>query len=159
MAEVGCLKDGDFQNLQIEGTTVFNGATHLKIPVESLTAARAITAADSGTTFILDAAGGAGITLPSVANAGDGFNCKFIVGTAFSTTDWTITATAAIMVGGINELAVTTGNDGPSTTGHAILTLAASGETIGDYVDIICAGTKMFVSGQSKGDGFMSFNA
>jgi len=159
MAEVGCLKGGHFQNLQVEGTTVFNGATHFKIPVEILTAARVITAADSGTTFILGAAGGAAITLPSVANAGDGFNCKFIVGTAFETSSWTITATAAIMVGGINELDVDTGDNGPSTVAGTILTLAASGETIGDYVDIICAGTKMFISGQSKGDGFMSFNA
>ena len=159
MAEVGCLKDGCFQNLQVEGKTVFNGSTHFKIPVESLTAARVITAADSGTTFILDGENGAAITLPSVANAGDGFNCRFIVGTAFDSVSWTITATAAIMVGGINELEVDDEENGPSTIGGTILTLAASTETIGDYVDIICAGTKMFISGQSKLDGGMSFNA
>tara|TARA_R110002012_G_scaffold76790_1_gene194155 strand:+ start:261 stop:674 length:414 start_codon:yes stop_codon:yes gene_type:complete len=121
--------------------------------IHSLTGAYTVLASDSNKTFILNAAAGAAITLPSVASMGEGWNCRFIIGTAFATSDWVITATAAILVGGINELEVDTSDDGPSTVAGTTITLELGAETIGDYVDLVCDGTKIFFRGQSKLDG------
>ena len=123
------------------------------VPIETLTAARVVTNADSGTTFICSGAAGKAITLPAVADVTAGWNCRFIVGQAFATTDWIITATAAIMVGGINELEVDTESDGPSTVAGTTINIELGAETIGDYVDFVCDGTKFFIRGQSKLDG------
>jgi hypothetical protein len=121
--------------------------------VHSLTGAYTVLPSDSGKVFTLNAAAGAGITLPSVADAQEGWNCRFIVGTAFATTDWIITATAAIMVGGINELEVDDGEDGPSTVAGTTINIELGAETIGDYVDFVVADGKMYINGQSKLDG------
>jgi len=122
-------------------------------PIEVLTAARVVANADSGTTFICSGAAGKAITLPAVADVTAGWNCKFIVGQAFATTDWIITATAAIMVGGINELEVDTSDDGPSTVAGTTINIELGAETIGDYVDFVVADGKMYINGQSKLDG------
>ena len=121
--------------------------------VHSLTGAYTVLPSDSGKVFTLNAAAGAAITLPSVADAQEGWNCRFIVGTAFDTTDWIITATAAIMVGGINELEVDTADDGPSTVAGTTINIELGAETIGDYVDFVVADGKMYINGQSKLDG------
>jgi len=127
--------------------------------VHSLTAAYVVLPSDSGKVFTLNAAAGAAITLPSVALAQEGWNCRFIVGTAFATTDWIITATAAIMVGGINELEVDTADDGPVTVGGTTINFELGAETIGDYVDFVVADGKMYVNGQTKLDGGIAFDA
>ena len=124
--------------------------------VHSLTAAYVVLPSDSGKVFTLNAAAGAAITLPSVADAQEGWNCRFIVGTAFATTDWIITATAAIMVGGINELEVDTSDDGPVTVGGTTINIELGAETIGDYVDFVVADGKMYINGQTKLDGGMT---
>jgi hypothetical protein len=121
--------------------------------VHSLTAAYTVLASDSGKDFILDAAAGVAITLPSAANMGNGWNCRFIVGTAFGTTNWQITATAAVIKGGINELEDAAGEDGPSTVAGTTVDFVYSLETVGDYVDFMCDGTTIFMRGQSKLDG------
>ena len=121
--------------------------------VHSLTAAYTVLASDSGKDFILDAAAGVAITLPSAANMGNGWNCRFIVGTAFATTNWQITATAAVIKGGINELETDDTQDGPSTVGGTTIDFVHSLETLGDYVDLECDGTSIFMRGQSKLDG------
>jgi len=127
--------------------------------VHSLTAAYVVLPSDSGKVFTLNAAAGAAITLPSVADAQEGWNCRFIVGTAFATTDWIITATAAIMVGGVNELEVDTADDGPVTVGGTTINFELGAETIGDYVDFVVADGKMYVNGQTKLDGGIAFDA
>jgi len=124
--------------------------------VHSLTAAYVVLPSDSGKVFTLNAAAGAAITLPSVADAQEGWNCRFIVGTAFATTDWIITATAAIMVGGINELEVDSTNDGPSAVNGTTINIELGAETIGDYVDFVVADGKMYINGQTKLDGGMT---
>ena len=121
--------------------------------VHSLTAAYTVLATDSGKDFILDAAAGVAITLPSAANMGNGWNCRFLVGTAFDTSNWQITATAAVMKGGINELEIDTSDDQPSTVGGTTIDFVHSLETIGDYVDVMCDGTTIFFRGQAKLDG------
>ena len=121
--------------------------------VQSLTADYQALASDSNKVFMLNAAAGLTLTLPAVADAQEGFNCRFIVGTAFATTDWIITATAAVMVGGMNELEVDTSDDGPSTVAGTTINIELGAETIGDYIDMVVADGKIYISGQSKLDG------
>ena len=121
--------------------------------MHSLTAAYTVLASDSGKTFVLNAAAGVAITLPSAANMGEGWNARFILGTAFTSSNWQMTATAAVMKGGINELEVDTNDDGDSTVGGTTIDWVHSLETVGDYVDLVCDGTTIFFRGQAKLDG------
>jgi hypothetical protein len=125
--------------------------------IESITAAKTFTADDNGKTFILNATEGVAITLLSAALMGAGYRFKMIVGTAFDTSDYVITATAAIIKGGINELETDTGDDGPSTTGGTTMTLELGFEQVGDWYEFVCDGTSLFVNGQCALDGAVSF--
>ena len=121
--------------------------------IHKLTGAYTVLPTDSGKVFVLNAAVGYAITLPSVADMGEGWNCKFITGLAFDTSDWIITATAAIMAGGINELEVDTSDDGPYTAAGTTVTIGFDGEeSIGDYINLTCDGTKIWIDGQTKLD-------
>jgi hypothetical protein len=161
MGEVGCLRDGCFHNLQAEGLTILESVSldgGFRLPVESLTDDRIVLLYDSGKTFICDGGVGRTITLPSVATAGKGFNCRVIIGSNFGGHDWTIKATATDFVGGINEVEVDESLDCPSTTGADNITFELAAETIGDYVDIVCSGQKMFVRGQSQKKAAITFS-
>ena len=124
--------------------------------MHSLTAAYTVLASDSNKSFILNASAGVAITLPSAADMGEGWHCRFIIGTAFDTSNYVITATAAVMKGGINELEVDTSDDGPSTVGGTTITFELGAETLGDYVELMCDGTSIFINGQTKLDGGIS---
>ena len=125
--------------------------------IQSITAAYTVTVADCGTVFTLDLASGFTVTLPSVADAGNGWWCKFIVGTNCTSNDYIITeATASdtnILVSQINELEVDTSDDGPSNTGHTTITLPNATDTVGDMVEVVCDGTNFYCHGQTKLDG------
>ena len=136
------------------GRVFFNTRKH----IQSLTAAHTVLASDSNTTFILNAAAGVAITLPSAADMGEGWHCRFLVGTLFATSDWTITATAAVIKGGINELEVDTGDDGAATTGSTTLTLEKEKDVLGDYIDLMCDGTTIYLSGQLSADAGLTFS-
>ena len=126
--------------------------------VHSLTGAYQCLDSDSGKVFVLNAAAGAAITLPTVANTSEGWNAKFIVGTAFATTDWTIVASAAVIKGGVNELETDDTEDGPSTTGATNMHLELAAETIGDYYELVFDGTSYWLSGQTVADGALTFS-
>ena len=133
------------------GRVFFNTRKNIK----KLDAAYTVLASDSGTTFVLNAAAGAAITLPAVgtgaAELNEGWNCRIITGLAFATTDWVVTATAAIIAGGINELPA--GTVGPYSAAATTITIGFdSEESIGDYIDLVCDGTKIWLSGQSNLD-------
>ena len=73
MAEVGCLRDAAFQNVEVNGVH-YPG----RVPIVNLGAARTILPEESGTTFTVESAGGAyDITLPTVA-LGRGCRFRFI---------------------------------------------------------------------------------
>ena len=126
--------------------------------VHSLTGAYQCLDSDSGKVFVLNAAAGAAITLPTVADTSEGWNAKFIVGTAFATTDWTIVASAAVIKGGVNQLETDTEDDGPSTTGATNMHLELAAETIGDYYELVFDGTSYWLSGQTVADGALTFS-
>lgn len=120
--------------------------------VEDLTAASTLTAADSGKTFFLNSATEFATTLPSPAA---GLKFRFVVKAAPASASYTVvTASSAnIIIGGINELEVDTGDDGPYIADGDTITFADGVAVVGDYVDLVSDGTSWYVSGQAKADG------
>ena len=125
--------------------------------VESITASKQLEVHDCGTLLMLNAAAGCTITLPSVADAGKGWWVRIVIGTNVSSNTAVITEKTSVdtdvLVGGIVELEVDTSDDGPSTTGATTLTIANALDTVGDFVEIICDGSKFYFHGQTKLDG------
>lgn len=121
--------------------------------VEVLAAATTLTSKDSGKLFSLQAAAGAAITLPAVATSA-GFKAKFVVGTAFATTDWTIVAATDVIQGGaiVNSVNVPGANENT-------ISFVASAETIGDYIDLTCDGTNWYAFGLAFAAGGITFTA
>jgi len=119
--------------------------------VETIDDATTLTGADSGKTFVLSAVEGAQVTLPSPIS---GFKAKFVVGSAFATTDWTVVADADVIEGGaiVNSVFVPAANENT-------ISFVASAETIGDYVELVSDGTSWFVNGVGAGVGSITFTA
>ncbi len=130
--------------------------THFSGPVavgsgstENITAAKTLTADDNGKTFILKAAAGATITLPSVANgvATAGYRVEFIVGQLFATTDWTITEGASdtnIIATVTFEGDNTAAAGAAANSGHTNIILELGADTVGDRVSMMCDGTNWY---------------
>ena len=121
--------------------------------MHSLTGAYDVLVSDSNKEFILNAAAGAAIALPSAAALGEGWHCKFIVGTAFATSNWQITATAAVIRGVVSEAEIDDTEDHPSTVAGTTIDFVHSLEKLGDYVELTCDGTNIFMNGQTALDG------
>ena len=77
---------------------------------------------------------------------------KFIVGGAFAATDWTIVAATNVIYGGaiVNSVNI------PAATENTI-SLVASAETIGDWVEIVCDGTNWYATGVGTSAGSITF--
>ena len=125
---------------------------------EILTATKALDAADTGKVFYLNAATEFTTTLPSAAEAGLGWNCRFIVKAAPASADYVITEKASvdtdkIVVNGINELEVDTGDDGPYSAGCTNVAFKDGVAVAGDWIEIKCDGTYFYVTGQTNADG------
>jgi hypothetical protein len=120
--------------------------------IVDVTAAKALTIADSGKVFVLKAAAGAAITLPSAA-AGK-WNFRFVTGLAFATIAWTVTATSQVIQGGaiVNSAFVPAANEN-------VITFVATAETLGDFLDVYSDGTNIYVSGVATAAGAITFTA
>lgn len=118
---------------------------------EIVTTTNVITASESGKTFYLNLAGGFTSTLPAPFLGG---KFKFVVSTAPTTAYIIVTTSGAdIMIGGINELEVDTGDDGPYDANADTLNFVASTAVVGDYVIFESDGTSWFYYGQTNADG------
>ena len=128
-------------------TSVSNDVLRQVNVVETLTGATTLTAEDSGKVFVLNAAAGAQITLPAVADAA-GQNYRFIVGALFATTAWTVRAASNRIQGGVivNSTLVPAGDENT-------ITFSASADTIGDFVELNCDGSNWYVSGMGTSAG------
>jgi hypothetical protein len=115
------------------------GSMRLSTDVGGLSAAKTLTADESnGQHYILDGGTGFAVTLPAATK---GWTCKFTVGAAF-TTDFVITAPAAIMEGCILEAGAV-----QDVAGATTLTLEDGVENVGDFIDLWSDGTSIFVTG------------
>ena len=139
-----------------DGTDYYWRLISLPFPAslaESLTdATKTLTLADHDKTFFLNRAGGITITMPSPQL---GFRCRFVVGTAPTSTGYVINSAggADIMVLGVNELEVDTSNDGPYDDNADTITLVSSVAVVGDFLQVECDGTKFYFTGQTNADG------
>jgi hypothetical protein len=115
MGEVGCLKDGRFQNLQGENTSI-ESLGH-KLPVVSITTASyAPSVSQSGTIFKLNKADGITITLPT---AEAGLVYEFYVETSFTSSNFVIDAAGTDLFQGMIMAAPSAKNDyDDNTTNH-----------------------------------------
>jgi len=126
--------------------TFSNDVTRIFEEVQTLAAAATLTAADSGTTYILKATAGKTVILPALKS---GINFKFIVGSAFATTDWIIDSAEGDNIEGlliVNGASVV-------AAGEDQINFVNSAETVGDHVSLSCDGTNWFVSGAGNAAG------
>ncbi len=133
-------------------TSVSNDVTRINQKMGEITAATTLTAADSGTIFIIPAAtAGAQISLPALASR---LNFKFIINGAFATTDWTIVSSTDVIEG----TAIVKGAEILGTSENTI-SFVASAETVGDFVELSCDGTNWFAYGVAGATGGLTFTA
>lgn len=116
------------------------------------TAAVSLTAAQSGSEIMLNAAAGFEITLPALAA---GLNFRFTVAAAFATTPFTVVVPAAndnTIFGG----ATVAGADVPASAEGSI-NFVESAELPGDFVDVWSDGVSWFVNGRGTTSGSITF--
>lgn len=139
MAANESTKYTHFSNLEIGsasggGGLVVGGAYQNLGAVKTVTGATTLTAADSGKTIILNATGGAVVTLPAKSA---GLKFKFIVGAAFATTNWEITsAEGDNLEGSIIVAGAVVDVDAADK-----INFVATAENIGDFAEVFCDGT------------------
>jgi len=118
---------------------------------ETLTAAKTLTSADDGKTYFLGAAGGFTVTLPAPYVGG---KFRFRVSVAPTTAYIIVTGSSAnILRGGVNELEVDTGDDGPYQSAGDTFTFVANVAVVGDFVEMESDGTYWYLNGQTNADG------
>ena len=147
MAESGCLKDGHFQNLQVDGDTTINNLGY-QLPVVSVTTAtHAPSVLQSGTIYALDRPAGIAITLPA---AKAGLVYEFHAVTTFTGTFQIDAASDADTLQGLIQMAPSALNDsddnvenhgtsGPSAADHQYIADAdTKGRLLGSHLTYKC---------------------
>ena len=123
-----------------------SGVSKLKLKVENVTAARTLTANDSGKIFTLDQDASFDITLPTAANAGAGWHAKFILTDAGSGTVKVIPDSSEDTL--IGMIASADGAAAESAeSGVDELVWVASTAAPGDWAELVCDGNNYYVNG------------
>jgi hypothetical protein len=144
MAEVGCLRDAAFQNVEVHGVQ-YPG----RVPIVNLGAARTVLPEESGTTFTVESAGGAyDVTLPAVA-LGRGCRFRFIAAENTPNADITIKSDGANIKGVIHVQSDTNEDNLISVTGHTNV-LFDTTCLIGDWIELVGDGTNYWVHGMGS---------
>ena len=121
-------------------TGVSNDPLLSRQQVEVISVATTLTAADSGKIFLLSAAAGKVVTLPALQS---GLNFKFVTALAFATDNWVIDSAEGDNIEGI---IVVDGASVPAVAEDQI-NFVATAESLGDFVEFNCNGSKWYVSG------------
>jgi hypothetical protein len=111
---------------------------------ETIATAKTLTASDSGKVFLLNAAAGVVIGLPLV----NGFKARFVTAAAFASTDFTLVSATSVINGNILVAGAHVAALAENT-----ISFVASAESLGDFVDISCDGTNIYVSGSGVTTG------
>jgi len=137
--------------MSTRGTTI-SGVEFQLERTNTISTATTLTASDSGKTFTLSGSAGVAVTLPAVTV--DGFNAKFIIGSAFATTNFTLVSPTSIIQGGgiVNSVFVPASNENT-------ISFVATAETVGDYVEVVSDGTNYYVNGVGALAGSITFTA
>jgi len=134
------------------GTNCLNLGRNTRQLVEAISdkgAIRTLLPSDSGMIFTVGAVT-ATLTLPTVADAGNGWFCEFWVNDETAAT--TITAPGTDLILGHVVTGIDNGNrqiNPPTVIGTELVTLTTSAVN-GDWVRIFCDGTNYFISGDSR---------
>ena len=124
-----------------------SGSSKLKLKVENVTAARTLTANDSGKIFTLDQDASFDITLPAAADAGAGWHAKFILTDAGSGTVKVIPDSSEDTLFG-RFAPADDGTAGASAeSGVDELIWVASTAAPGDWAELMCDGSNYYVYG------------
>ena len=124
-------------------TTISNDVTRIFPKMETLTAAKTLTAADSGRTYLISGTGYT-VTLPAPHA---GFNVKFIVAAAFSTD--TVIQTPADNRDTLNGGVIVNGAIVESDATDRV-TFEDDAESVGDFIEISSDGTSFFLFGNGN---------
>ena len=124
-----------------------SGKADLKLKVETVNAAKTLTALDSGKVFMIQQDSVYEITLPLAATAGAGWNAKFIlsevaanaVTIANNTSEDTIVGTVTGADGGA-------GSSAESAVDEIVF---IDGAQLGDQVELVCDGTYYYAKAQA----------
>ena len=117
--------------------------------IEALTASKNIEVAECGTIFFCDV-GDATMTLPTSAEAGNGWWVKFVLSDEPATKLRVTSGDGATMV--VSAIAADGVTQSDATTN---LDLGTSGD-IGDVIEVICDGSKMYAFALVKADAASS---
>tara|TARA_R100000231_G_C5220056_1_gene133268 strand:+ start:78 stop:506 length:429 start_codon:yes stop_codon:yes gene_type:complete len=115
-----------------------SGKADLKLKVETINAAKTLTALDSGKVFMVQQDSAYEITLPLAATAGAGWHAKFILSE--------VAANAVTIANNTSEdtiVGMTTGGDGGtgSSAESAVDEIVfINGAQLGDQVELVCDG-------------------
>jgi hypothetical protein len=146
--------DASANEVKKVSATVFNQLASF----EDVVAANTLTQAECGKTMTLNSTTEFASTLHAPL-AGCSF--KFIVKSAPSGASYTIVTNggANVIIGGINELEVDTGDDGPYSAAADTITLVDGLASVGDYVEMFSDGTSWYITGQTRLDGGITLTA
>jgi len=124
--------------------------------VEEITAAKTLDPSDSGKVFTIDASSAYTISLPKAADAGVGWNCRFIVTTGGSS-DVTVAPDSSedTLIGMIGS-ADSSGGESAESGVDELKFLAACEP--GEWAELICDGSNFYVSGQQHDDDHMTLS-
>jgi hypothetical protein len=122
--------------------------------LETVAVATSLTADDTDKTLLLNAAAGAAIALPAVADIQSGWNVNVKVAAAFATTDWTVVSATNVIQGH----ALVAGAHVAASNENTI-SFVATAELIGDFVTILFDGTNFIVFGSAVTTGGITFTA
>ncbi len=136
--------------------------------IQELTAAYTVKVADCGTIFLLNSATEFATTLPKVADAGNGWWCKFIVKAAPASNDYTISGTlgesdtvfhgvSAFSSGSAANVPLTLA-DTTAGTGEGIITIKDGKAVQGDQIEIVCDGSNYYVTCLMKSNEAITFD-
>ena len=129
-----------------------------RLNVHSLTASYAALPSDSNKTFMLNVDSGCTLTLPAVADAQEGWNCRVVVGTVTTSNAYIVTEKTAddtdVIISHFLGMEIDTGDDGLHSTGHTTITFEGT-PAIGDHIQIFCDGSKYYATGMGVSDDFV----
>ena len=147
------------ETLTVTGATTLTGAVTVSSTlsyrnlVEDVTATNVITAAESGSVFILNSGTEFVSTLPAHAA---GLNFRFIIGAAPSGASYTVvTASSTNTIQGLAEVAGAV----VAAVDEDTITFTDGAAAIGDWVEVVSDGTNWYVSGSGVASTAIVFTA
>ena len=149
-------KNGVYCDQTITGvTSITLSAMGTFKTVQALTSATGLEKYDSGKVFMLTQASAHSHTLPTVADAGAGWNAKFILVTAASNTVKIIPDSTEDTLIGLITSADNSGGES-AESGVDEISFLTGAAAPGDYVEIVCDGTNFYASGMQHDNDHMT---